>query len=169
MKRFSRISTAVVALVALISVPAFAAKTQFNAHLSGQNAVPARATTATGQAKFTLSTDLQSMQYKITVGNIENVVAVRLENAATGATGPEVAVLFGPVAPGGGKQSGVISTGLLTSAKLVGPMAGKSIADLVAAIEAGQIYVNILTDDGVGAPDERPGDFSTGEIRGQVE
>jgi hypothetical protein len=48
-------------------------------------------------------------------------------------------------------------------------MAGRTIADLIAQIEAGRVYVNVVTDDGAGAPDERPGDFSSGEIRGQVQ
>jgi hypothetical protein len=37
-------------------------------------------------------------------------------------------------------------------------------------MRAGNAYVSIITDDGQGAPDEkRPGDFSSGEIRGQIQ
>jgi hypothetical protein len=41
-------------------------------------------------------------------------------------------------------------------------------ADLIAAIEAGNAYVNVHTNDGVGATNTGPGDFPGGEIRGQL-
>ena len=167
MTRSTGIGLAVAALLALITTPAFA-KTNYNTHLSGKSAVPARDTHATGQAMFTLSSDGTTLQYRIILSNIENVVAVKLENAAAGATGPEVAVLFGPAAPGGGKVNGPFATGTLTAANLVGPLAGRTIADLITEIEAGRIYVNVITDDGVGPSNEKPGDFSSGEIRGQL-
>jgi hypothetical protein len=158
----------VAALLFVISAPALA-KTMFNSHLSGKNEVPARETKANGQAMFSVSSDGTTLQYKVILSNIENVVGVRLENAPAGATGPEIAVLYGPAAPGGGKVSGPFATGTLSATNLVGPLAGKTIADLVTEIEAGRVYVNVLTDDGVGSPNEKPGDFSTGEIRGQLD
>ena len=166
MIKASRIGFAVVAMLALIAAPAFA-KTVFNTHLSGKDQVPSRETKATGQAQLALTSDGTSLDFRVNVANIENVVAVRLANAPTGATGPDVAVLFGPVAPGGGKSTGILAKGTLTTTNLIGTMAGKTIADLVAEIEAGRIYITVVTDDGVGVPDERPGDFSSGEIRGQ--
>jgi hypothetical protein len=110
MKRFSRFSTVVVALLALTAAPVLA-KSVYNAHLSGKDQVPARETHATGQVKFSVSTDQMSLDYRVNVSNIENVVAVRLENAPAGATGPEIAILFGPAAPGGGKTNGPLATG----------------------------------------------------------
>jgi hypothetical protein len=65
-------------------------------------------------------------------------------------------------------MSGILTTGALTSASLVGDLAGQSISALVSEIEAGKIYINVLTDDGQPGTDERPGDFSSGEIRGQI-
>jgi len=168
MTQATRIGIAVVAMLALIAAPAFA-KTNFNTHLSGKDQVPTRETQATGQAKFMVSSDGSSLEFRINVSNIENVVAVRLGNAPVGATGPDVAVLFGPVAAGGGKSTGVLAKGTLTATNLVGPMAGRTISDLITEIEAGRIYVNVVTDDGVGAPDEKPGDFASGEIRGQLQ
>ena len=64
--------------------------------------------------------------------------------------------------------SGVLATGTLTAANLVGPLAGRSIADLVTEIAAGRVYVNLMTDDGLAPSDEKPGDFSSGEMRGQI-
>jgi len=168
MTRSSRIGAAVVAMLALSAAPAFA-KESFNTHLTGKEEVPVRETRATGQASFTLSSDGTALQFRINVSNIENVVAVRMENAPLGATGPEVAILYGPVAPGGGKATGPLAFGTLTSTNLVGPMAGRTIADLVAEIQAGRIYLNVVTDDGLAPADQKPGDFSSGEIRGQVQ
>ena len=168
MNRSSRIGLTVAALLFVIAAPAVA-KTMFNTHLTGKSEVPTRDTHATGQAQFTLSSDGLTLQYKVILSNIENVVGVRLENGPAGGTGPEIAVLYGPAAPGGGKVSGPFATGAVTATSLVGPMAGRTIADLVTEIEAGRVYVNVLTDDGVGSPNEKPGDFSSGEIRGQLD
>lgn len=169
MTQSSRIGIAVVAMLALIAAPTFAKTSVFNAHLSGKDEVPERTTHATGQATFTLNTDGTALEFRINVSNIENVVAVRLENAPAGATGPEVAVLYGPVAAGGGKASGLLARGALSAANLVGPMAGRTISDLVSEIQAGRVYVNVVTDDGLAPPDQKPGDFSSGEIRGQIQ
>jgi hypothetical protein len=155
-------------MLALSAAPAFA-KESFTTHLSGKEEVPVRETRATGQATFTLSSDGTALQFRINVSNIENVVVVRMENAPLGATGPEVAILHGPVAPGGGKVNGPLAFGTLTTTNLVGPMAGRTIADLVAEIQAGRIYLNVVTDDGLAPADQKPGDFSSGEIRGQIQ
>jgi CHRD domain-containing protein len=169
MTRLSRMGIAVATILALTTVPAFAKTSVFNAHLSGDNEVPARQTHATGQATFTLSTDGTSLQYRINASNIENVVGVRLQLAPAGETGPEIAVLFGPVAPGGGRVTGVLATGILTAPNLIGPMAGRTISDLISEVQAGRVYVNVVTDDGLAPSDQKPGDFSSGEIRGQLQ
>lgn len=167
MTRATRIALAAAAALTF-AVPALSATSVFNTHLSGNEQVPSRATHSTGQAVFTLNADRTAIDYRINVSNIQNVVAAKMQNAPAGSTGPDVAVLFGPVAPGGGKSSGVLAKGTLTADKLVGPFAGKAIADLVTEIQAGRIYITVMTDDGQGSPDEKPGDFSSGEIRGQV-
>jgi hypothetical protein len=76
--------------------------------------------------------------------------------------------LFGLVAPGGGRVNGPIAEGTLTAADFIGPLAGMSMADLVAQIQAGNAYVNVHTDDGVAPANTGPGDFPGGEIRGQI-
>jgi len=40
---------------------------------------------------------------------------------------------------------------------------------LITAIRDGLTYVNVHTNDGVGAPNTGPGDFPGGEIRGQLD
>ena len=106
---------------------------------------------------------------RVTVTNIENVVAAHIFLGAPGENGAIVATLYGPVAPAGGKKTGVLATGTITASNLVGSLAGRPMSELIAAMKAGTAYVSVLTDDGQGAPDEKPGDFSTGEIRGQIQ
>jgi hypothetical protein len=138
------------------------------ATLSGSEEVPARPTRARGSATFKLSDDGTTMSYRLIVANIENVVASHIHLGSVGENGPVVAFLFGPAAPGGGKTSGVIATGTITAADLVGPLAGQPLSALVDFIESGDAYVNVHTNDGVAPVLNEPGDLPGGEIRGQI-
>jgi hypothetical protein len=62
----------------------------------------------------------------------------------------------------------VLSEGTFTAANFVGPLAGRPMSELLAAMAAGNTYVNVHTNDGVGAANTGPGDFASGEIRGQI-
>jgi CHRD domain-containing protein len=170
MKRFRNLGLAAVSLLLLVAVavPVQAASNSFNAHLSGKDVVPVRETQATGQAKFTSNQDATQLQYRINVSNIENVVSAQVFLGAPGENGTAVAVIYGPAAPGAGKSTGVLTTGTLTAAMLTGSLAGQPLSTLIDAMKAGNAYVIVSTDDGQGAPDEKPGDFTSGEIRGQI-
>ncbi|UYZ61230.1 CHRD domain-containing protein [Hymenobacter latericus] len=126
----------------------------YTAHLSGDEEVPAVPTNATGQAIFHLSKDGTSIRYKLIVANISSVRFGHLHLAPRGANGPVVVNLVGRTEP---SPQGVIAEGVITSASLRGPLLGQPISALLAAIEAGNIYTNVHSD-------EYPG----GEIRGQV-
>ncbi|HET9951322.1 MAG TPA: CHRD domain-containing protein [Candidatus Eisenbacteria bacterium] len=168
MKNVSHVLRAGAVLALVLAVPALSKVTTFTAHLSGQSEVPARETQATGQAKFDLSADGSILKFRVTTGAIQNVTTAAIYLGAPSENGEAVAMLYGPVAPGGGQKSGVLAVGALASTNLVGPLAGRPLADLIAEMEAGRAYVNILTDDGAGGSDEKSGDFSSGEIRGQI-
>ena len=88
--------------------------------------------------------------------------------APAGVNGPVVAFLFGPVAAGGGRFSGVLAQGTLTEDDLIGPLAGQEFTALVDAMLAGNSYVNVHTDDGVAPGGTGPGDLPAGEVRGQI-
>jgi hypothetical protein len=138
------------------------------APLSGGEEVPARDTKARGNATFDVSDDGTSIDYRLIASNIENVTASHIHLGPAGANGPVVAFLFGSVAPGGGRTDGVLATGTITAANLVGPLAGQPLSALLDAMQAGNTYVNVHTDDGVPPTNTGAGDFPGGEIRGQI-
>ena len=137
-------------------------------HLLGENEVPARETPAVGQAVVHVNHDTTEIRYVLNVTNIENVVASHIHLGAAGTNGPVVAFLYGNVPAGGGRVNGRLASGTITAADLVGPMLGASLEDLVAAMAAGNTYVNVHTNDGVAPTNTGPGDFPGGEVRGQL-
>lgn len=136
--------------------------------LSGDEEVPARDTRARGTAILRLSDDGTSIEYKLIVANIENVVQSHIHVGAAGTNGPVVAFLYGLVPSGGGRVDGVLAEGTITAANLIGPLLGKSLDDLMAEILAGNAYVNVHTNDGIAPTNTGPGDFPGGEVRGQI-
>lgn len=141
---------------------------EFAAPLSGAEGVPVRITKAKGEAEFSLSEDGSQLRFKLKVEKINNVVASHIHLAPAGSNGPIVVSLYGSVAPGGGPIKGTIAEGTITAANLTGPLAGQPLSALIDAIQAGNTYVNVHTNDGVAPVDTGPGDFPTGEIRGQL-
>jgi hypothetical protein len=151
------------------ALPAQADDSTYTAHLSAANEVPTNASLARGQAIFMLSADGTTIEYRLIVANLENPIAAHIHIAPEGVNGPVVAFLYGPTVPGGARTSGVIATGTITAADLVGPLAGLSLSDLVAAMDAGDAYVNVHTNDGDPSTTGGPGDLPGGEIRGQID
>jgi len=143
------------------------AKTTYTAQLTGREEVPPNDTNASGLVTLHVNKAQTQITYKVVVGNIDNVTAAHIHLGARGTTGPVVATLFGPVAAGGGKKSGILTEGTITAASLTGDLAGHTLLDLIAAFDAGNAYVNVHTDDG-SAGSTGKGDFPDGEIRGQV-
>lgn len=145
----------------LTATPAFAGSNRnFATHLSGGQEVQPVETRAEGQAIFMLSKDGQTLYYKLIAANIENVMMAHIHLAPKGVNGPIVVWLYPSVPPPmliPGRFSGVLAEGSITSGDLVGPLAGMSLGDLLAEMEAGNTYVNIHTT-------QYPG----GEIRGQI-
>jgi hypothetical protein len=148
-------------LVLLTTGAALAASSRnFRTHLSGQYEVPVRDTQAQGQAIFQLNKEGTALEYKLNVANIENVLQAHIHVGPADANGPVVAWLY-PSAPPAqlipGRVNGRLAEGTITAGNLVGPLAGQSLDALVAAIEAGNAYVNVHTSQ-----------FPPGEIRGQL-
>jgi len=140
----------------------------FVTQLTGANEVPPVETKAAGLAFFHLSKDGKTLDYTVVVANIKNVVASHIHLGAKDENGPVVTFLFGPAPAGGGRTTGILAKGTITSADLIGPLEGKCLSDLVDEMRSGNTYVNVHTDDGVAPPNTGPGDFPAGEIRGQI-
>ena len=120
----------------------------FSARLSGRQEVPPVATSGTGIAHFKLSEDGSALYYALIVENLQNVTAAHIHLAPRGVNGPIVAPLAVTV-------NGVAS-GTITEANLTGPLAGRTLRDLVVEMQQDRTYTNVHTA-------ANPG----GEIRGQ--
>jgi hypothetical protein len=126
-------------------------------------------TVASGVVEFNVSADGKSIAYKLSVDRLTNPSAADVHLGPPSQNGPVVARLY-PNGKGGkkGEYSGVLVEGRLTGADLIGPLAGAGLADLLAELAAGNVYVNVHTNDGVEPANSGPGDFRLGEIRGQL-
>ncbi|WP_299446146.1 CHRD domain-containing protein [uncultured Phycicoccus sp.] len=162
------VAVLVLALMSLGLVGPAHAATTFTARLSAGQEVPANESKGRGAAVFQLSADGTELRYRLIVANIDNVVAAHIHVAPEGANGPVVAFLYGNAAAGGGAVNGVLATGTITAADLVGPLAGSDLSVLAATMAAGNTYVNVHTNDGVAPTNTGPGDLAGGEIRGQI-
>jgi CHRD domain-containing protein len=165
-------------------------------HMSGDNevftpAVPGGPTPADsqgqGQAIFQLSRDGNSLDFKVIASNIDNITQAHIHCGVPGANGPIVVWLYPSVTataalPGGaGRHDGVLADGTVVSGATLNvrptpvptppacPGGVQTFADVLTQIRAGNAYVNVHTNDGVGpAQNTGPGDFPGGEIRGQI-
>ena len=175
----SKIIAVVVASLAVVSL--FAATTsakkrvtKFDAVLTGYEEVPAISTSADGTFRAKLNKDGPTLNYRLEYTNIQNAVAAHIHLGQPGVNGGVAAFLCG----GGDKPAcpptGGTVTGTIDAADVVGPagqgIAAGEIAELIRAMRFGVTYVNVHTSDGEDDPSDAtgPGDFPTGEIRGQV-
>lgn len=133
------------------------AKYPWTASLSGQNEVPLVESDSDGTADFKLAEN-GTVGYRVNVSGIFNASAAHIHQGKTGENGDIVAgLLYTPTNKDKETAYGMIFRGNITETGLKGPLQGKSIQDLVTAMDAVQIYVNVHTS---GHPD--------GEIRGQI-
>ena len=173
-----RIIVAALAVVVVgsgVGVAVAAMNGNFSTHLQGRYEMPVmRDTDAQGQATFKLSDDGQSVDYKLIASNIDNVIMAHIHIGDAQTAGPIAVWLYPGTAPpqapnGAGRHDGVLIEGTFTAANFTGPLAGHPMSDLLTAMETGNAYVNIHTNDGVAPANTGPGDFPGGEVRGQLE
>jgi hypothetical protein len=143
--------------------------------LSGDEEVPANTSNARGTAIFQLSADGTELSYQLIASNIQNAHMAHIHMGPAGVNAGIVVWLFpstavGPPGPlGSGRHDGVLAAGTITAADFTGALAGHPMSDLVAAIDAGNAYVNVHTNDGMEPLNTGPGDLQGGEIRGQLD
>jgi hypothetical protein len=158
---------ALLALALLALAPSAWAGDNFVAPLSGDEEVPSRDTQARGVATLKLREDGAVLRFKVNVANVDNVVAAHIHCGAVGVNGPIGVTLFtGP--PAGGAVNGTLAKGTITAPDSGNLCGWADLAAVLAAIQSGDTYVNVHTDDGVLPPNTGPGDFPGGEIRGQI-
>lgn len=166
----TRILPVVVLIVLIMLVTAsvaYAASQDFGARLSGAEEVPPRDTPATGVATFQLSEDGTALSYSVNVTKIENVFAAHIHCGAKRVNGPVGVTLFMGT-PGGGAINGTLAKGTITAPDPGNGCGWADLATVVAAMNSGNTYVNVHTNDGVAPTNTGPGDFPAGEIRGQI-
>jgi hypothetical protein len=168
MKKIKILPVVLIAVTALVMASvAYAASQDFTARLSGEHEVPPRATDATGVATFQLNEEGTALAYSVNVSNIENVFAAHIHCGAKRVNGPVGVTLFMGT-PGGGPISGTLAKGTITAPDPGNGCGWADLAAVVAAMNTGNTYVNVHTNDGVAPTNTGPGDFPGGEIRGQV-
>ena len=128
-------------------------KQNFTAQLSGDQQVPPVQTSASGMAWFKPMQD--NVWFEINVTNIQGVTMAHIHSGKQGENGPPVVPLYKSDTPQ--QMSGILAKGNITADTFQGPMAGKQLSDLITAMQNGETYVNIHTQQN---PD--------GEIRGQI-
>lgn len=158
---FASILALAISLTVLLSVSMVdqihAAKYPYKAQLSGQDEVPAVETSATGEAEFTLPAN-GTMKYRVNVTGISNASAAHIHMGKAGENGDVIVdLLNAPESKDKDTAYGMIFRGNITDSILTGPMKGKTLDDLAAAIESGDTYVNVHTSE-----------HKDGEIRGQL-
>jgi len=155
------------ALALLALTPPAWAGDNFVATLSGGEEVPDRDTQATGVAKFKLREDGAALLFKVNVADIDNAFAAHIHCGAVGVNGPVGVTLFGG-SPAGGAVNGTLAEGTITAPDPGNACGWTDLAAVLAAMQSGDTYVNVHTNDGVPPANTGPGDFPGGEIRGQI-
>jgi hypothetical protein len=164
MRTLSRRFVAFAMMVALLGLfasggPVFAGQSDANhdyvATFSSGEEVPPTTTGTYGTAFFHINADGQSMDYKIWITAINDPIAAHIHVGGIGVNGPVVVPLY--AGKNAGAVSGVLASGTITVKDLDGPLKGKTMDDLFAAMKSGGTYFNVHTV-------LNPG----GEARGQI-
>ena len=96
------------------------------------------------------------MSYNLKVGGIDGVIFAHIHQGSEDENGPIVITFFNTSEPTK-EVGGLLKSGKFTAADFDGPLQGKSVSDLVAAVDSGQAYVNVNTESN-----------PAGELRGTI-
>lgn len=164
MRRLSRGFVGFAVMVALLGAFAFSGTVAAGTADAGKNyisiisageEVPVDGAGTNGWAVYHINNDGQSMTWVLWINAINDPVAAHIHIGPWGNNGPVVVPLYS--GKNVGAFSGVMSSGTITAANLDGPLKGKTMDDLFAAIKSGNAYTNVHTA-------VNPG----GEARGQI-
>ena len=114
----------------------------YTADLSGADSVPAVRTDATGSLTLTYDPDAETLVFVLDINGLTNPSVASIYEGAPASRGTVVFTLFdGPTEEG--LFSGVLARGTIEETTLTGTLAGKTIGDLIALIQAGGAYVSV--------------------------
>lgn len=146
--------------ISFSAAPAITEALEFAAELDAAQEVPPVESRATGEAEYQLVEDGTHLQFWHEFRSLHSIVAAHLHLAPEGENGPVVASLlssdFDPDSREGRRARRGFE-GELTAADLTGPLAGQPLDALIGAIQDGEVYINIHSED-----------YPSGEIRGQL-
>jgi len=146
--------------------------TEFTATLSGKEVIPPVKTDGTGIANFEVGEN--SLSYQINVLNAGKITSVQINHGVVGTNGDAIVTLIESkgdddvnligniptltgIASTKQSSSSFSASGNVNVADLTGPFKDKTIADLVIAMQSGETYVNVQTED-----------HPKGGLRGQI-
>lgn len=145
--------------------------TDFTGTLSGKQVIPPVKTDGTGIANFEVGKN--SLYYQINVLNAGKITSVQINKGAVGTNGDAIVTLIesedndvnliGNIPTLSGvtsttqSSSSFSASGNVNVADFTGPFKDTTIADLVKAMQSGETYVNVQTED-----------YPEGELRGQI-
>ena len=138
------------------AAPAIIDDETYTAVLDGDQEVPPSGSRARGTATYELEDDGTRLSYSHRIRALRSITMAHLHLAPAGANGPIVAFLLTP-GEFDARRARRGFEGELTAADLIGPLAGQPLDALIAEIEAGNIYINIHSEQ-----------VPSGEIRGQL-
>jgi len=120
------------------------------AAMVGCQEIPPVSTSAQGIAVFQPSPDGSTLNYAVWVFDITNVDEAHIHIAPRGQAGPIGVWLYPSPATQQpkvitGRFDGLLAQGTITSANLVGPLAGMTVSNLIQQLQSGNAYANVHT------------------------
>ncbi|HEX7179161.1 MAG TPA: CHRD domain-containing protein [Nitrososphaeraceae archaeon] len=130
---------------------------KYTADLSGDNEVPPVSSSASGKAIFRTGANDTTIKYKLNITGLSDATMAHIHVGKAGQNGEVVVDLMkdSKVNP---TKMGLAIRGNVTNSELVGPLQGKTVADLVNEMNTGNAYANI-----------HDAQHPKGVIRGQIE
>jgi len=158
----------VVATFATMAAKADDQEADWVAQLAGKNEqpIPHPESRARGNALFFENVD-GTLSFKLIVANINNVFAAHIHCGSAAVAGP-VGVTLYVGAPASGRFDGILVQGTVSAPDAGNACGWDDLAEVIAAMNGPDTYVNVHTNDGVAPVNTGPGDFPGGEIRGQL-
>jgi len=102
-------------------------------------------TDASGLALLWPSKDGKTLNYVVIVTNIDRVLSAQLRIDGVPTAGEVVTMLFDSTANATGPVNGVLASGVINDAAVIGPLKNTGVSGLLGAIDVGEIWVGVTT------------------------